>query len=666
MTRTLVVMGVSGSGKTTVGRGLAHGLGWVFTEGDEHHPPDNVSKMAAGTPLTDEDRWPWLAELADWIGRREAGGEDAVLTCSALKRSYRDLLRDGHPSVRFVHLTVSPETLRERLAQRQGHYMPASLLDSQLAALEPLAPGEPGLVLPGDGPPADVVAALAAWVGSLPVTSLSLASGNPTSLKVDALVVGIAKGPKGPVLTPGGGDVVKSLGKGFLTALQGLGATGKAEEVTRVAVMSGKGPAVVVAVGLGETTTSYDGEALRRAAGAAIRALAGTKKVGFALPVADADAVRAVAEGAVLGAYAFTRYRTTSAADQKAPVADVVVVVPDAKDKAAKAALRRAEVVASAVCLTRDLVNTPPSDLHPAELADVAKAECGGAGVTVEVLDEKALTKGGYGGILGVGQGSASPPRLVHLSYKGGRGAKKKVALVGKGITFDSGGLSLKPPTAMEEMKSDMGGAAAVIGAMRAVAQLGLPIDVEAWIPMAENMPSGTAIRPSDVLTMKNGLRVEVNNTDAEGRLILADAISRACDDNPDVVLDVATLTGAQLIALGARTTAVMANDDELRSTIVAAATRAGEPSWAMPLPAELRKGLDSDIADLVNTGPREGGMLTAGIFLQEFVTEGVSWAHLDIAGPAYNSGEAYGYTPHGGTGAAVRTFVQVLEDLGA
>ena len=261
-------------------------------------------------------------------------------------------------------------------------------------------------------------------------------------------------------------------------------------------------------------------------------------------------------------------------------------------------------------------------------------------------------------------QGSEAPPRLVHLSYKGGRGAKQKVALVGKGITFDSGGLSLKPAAAMEEMKMDMGGAAAVIATMRAVAELGLSVDVEAWVPMAENMPSGAAIRPSDVLTMKNGLRVEVTNTDAEGRLILADAIARACEDRPDIVIDVATLTGAQLIALGARTTGVMSNDDDLRGSIVSAAGQAGEPSWAMPLPVELRKGLDSEIADLVNSGPREGGMLTAGLFLKEFVPEGVRWAHLDIAGPAYNSADAYGYTPHGGTGAAVRTFVQVLEDL--
>ena len=496
------------------------------------------------------------------------------------------------------------------------------------------------------------------------MTSLSLAGGTPTSVKADALVVAVAKGPKGLVLVSPADEVGSAIGKGFTSALASLGATGTAEEVTRIVNLGGKGPAVVVAVGLGTAASSYDGEALRRATGAAIRALAGTKKVAVALPATSPDAVRAVGEGAALGGYSFTTYRTSSAGEHKAPVESVVVVVPDPKDKATKAALKRADVVSRAVSLARDLVNTPPSDLHPAELAAIAKAEGSKAGLTVEVLDEKALRKGGYGGIVGVGQGSDAPPRLVHLSYKGGRGAKKKVALVGKGITFDSGGISLKPAAGMEEMKSDMGGAAAVLATMRAVAELGLSVDVEAWIPMAENMPSGAAIRPSDVLTMRSGLRVEVTNTDAEGRLILADAIARAAEDKPDVILDVATLTGAQIVALGARTTGVMGNDDELRTSLVAAAERAGEPSWPMPLPSELRKGLDSDVADLVNSGPREGGMLTAGIFLREFVPEGVSWAHLDIAGPAYNSGEAYGYTTHGGTGSAVRTFVQYLEDL--
>jgi leucyl aminopeptidase len=485
-------------------------------------------------------------------------------------------------------------------------------------------------------------------------------------VKADALVIGIAKGAKGLVLVPPADAVAKALGKGFAAALAGLGATGRAEEVTRVANLGGSSPTVVVAVGLGPEQAKgvmYDGEALRRATGAAVRALAGTRKVAVALPLSTADAVRAVAEGAALGGYTFTKYRSASADDQKVPVGEVVLVVADAKDKATKAAVRRAEIVCRAVMLARDLVNTPPSDLHPAELAEVARTEGAKAGLTVEVLDEKALRKGGFGGILGVGQGSDAPPRLVHLSYKGGRGAKTTVALVGKGITFDSGGLSLKPAAAMEEMKMDMGGAAAVIATMRAVAELGLSVNVEAWVPMAENMPSGAAIRPSDVLSMRSGKRVEVTNTDAEGRIILADAIARAAEDKPDILLDVATLTGAQLVALGARTAGIMSNDDELRTSVVDAAGRAGEPSWPMPLPPELRKGLDSEIADLVNSGPREGGMLTAGLFLKEFVPDGVRWAHLDIAGPAYNSADAYGYTPHGGTGAAVRTFVQFLED---
>jgi leucyl aminopeptidase len=504
------------------------------------------------------------------------------------------------------------------------------------------------------------------------VTSLSLSTSSAASTKVDAVVVGVAKGPKGLVLAPGAEDVAKAVGKGLLPALTGLGATGKAEQVTRLATLGATPAPVLVAVGLGDVPGkggAYDSEVLRRAAGAAVRALAGNGKVALTLAAVGGDLpaqVRAVGEGALLGAYDFSRYRTTGSDDRRAPVRDLVLVVPDAKDKRVRAAARRAEVVARAVGLARDLVNTPPSDLHPAELAEVARTRADAVGVDVDVLEGKALLKGGFGGVVGVGQGSAHGPRLVHLSYKGGKGTSTKVALVGKGITFDSGGLSLKPANAMEEMKSDMGGAAAVIAAMTAVAELALPVDVEAWVPMAENMPSGTAIRPSDVLTMRGGKTVEVNNTDAEGRLILADAIARACEDGPDVVLDAATLTGAQLVALGARTTAVMSNDDALRTAVVEAADRAGEPSWPMPLPAELRKGLDSEVADLVNTGPREGGMLTAGLFLQEFVAEGVRWAHLDIAGPAFNGGEAYGYTPTGGTGAAVRTFVQVLEDLSA
>ncbi len=508
------------------------------------------------------------------------------------------------------------------------------------------------------------------------MASLSLTSSNPARAKVDALVVGVARGPKGLVLTPGSESVATALKKALLPALSGLGATGRAEEITRLATLGATTAPVLVAVGLGDLPHhggTYDAEVLRRAAGAAVRAVAGSRKVALTLSADGTDdretTVRAVAEGALLGAYAFSRYRTpagdaSSPVVRREPVGELVLVLPDARDKALRAAVARAEVVARAVALVRDLVNTPPSDLHPADLAEIARTHAASAGVDVEVLEGKALVKGGFGGLVGVGQGSANGPRLVHLSYRGGQGATTKVALVGKGITFDSGGLSLKPAAAMEEMKADMGGAAAVVAAVAAAAELALAVDVEAWIPMAENMPSGSAIRPSDVLTFRNGMTVEVNNTDAEGRLILADAIARACEDKPDIVLDVATLTGAQLVALGARTTAVMSNDDALRAAVVDAAGRAGEPSWPMPLPPELRKGLDSEVADLLNTGPREGGMLTAGLFLKEFVAPGVRWAHLDIAGPAYNSADAYGYTPHGGTGAAVRTFLQVLEDL--
>ena len=501
--------------------------------------------------------------------------------------------------------------------------------------------------------------------------SLSLSRESAATVTAEAIVLGIARGPSGPVVVPGAQSLEAAFDGRLLPALAGLGATGRAEEVTRLATLGTTTAPVVVAVGLGPVTAdgqAYDAEVLRRATGAAVRALAGASTVALALAGSGgelATVARPVAEGALLGAYAFDRYRTTSSDQHRPPVRELLVLVEDEPDEALTAAVHRAQVVARAVHLARDLVNTPPSDLHPADLADVARERAEAVGVEVEVLQGPALVDGGFGGIVGVGQGSANPPCLVHLSYRGS-GAGPAVALIGKGITFDSGGLSLKPAAAMEEMKCDMGGAAAVLASVAAVAELGLAVDVEAWVPMAENMPSGSAIRPSDVLTLRGGKTVEVNNTDAEGRLILADAIVRACEDGPDVVVDVATLTGAQLVALGARTTAVMANDDDLRAQVVDAAGRAGEPSWPMPLPAELKKGLDSEVADLLNTGPREGGMLTAGLFLQDFVSEGVRWAHLDIAGPAYNSADAYGYTPHGGTGAAVRTFVQLLDDLAA
>ncbi|MGN6243767.1 MAG: leucyl aminopeptidase [Motilibacteraceae bacterium] len=502
------------------------------------------------------------------------------------------------------------------------------------------------------------------------MTTLTLASTAAATTKADALVVGIVPGGGGR-----GGAAVRIVGaladapagKDLARALAAVGATGKAGDVVKVPA-AGLGAPVLVAAGLGDAPArgaAYDLEVLRRAAGAAVRSMAGSGRVALALPADDATTAGAVAEGALLGAYSYLRYRSSSRKPGQEPVEALVLLSEAARDKAVKAAVDRARALAEAVARTRDWVNTPPADLPPAVLAQEAAQTAKARGLEVTVLDEKALTKGGYGGLMGVGKGSSRPPRLVRIAYRHPK-ATTTIAFVGKGITFDSGGLSLKPGASMETMKSDMSGAAAVVAAVAAVADLGLPVNVTAWAPMAENMPSGTAQRPSDVLTIYGGKTVEVLNTDAEGRLVLADALVAACAEEPSVVVDVATLTGAQLVALGSRTSAIMANDDVLRNRLHELATEAGEQMWPMPLPAELRPSLDSQVADIANMGDRYGGMLVAGLFLQDFVADGVRWAHLDIAGPAFNEGEPYGYTPKGGTGAAVRTLVRLAEAVAA
>ena len=502
------------------------------------------------------------------------------------------------------------------------------------------------------------------------MATLTLSTSKPTTLKVDALVVGFAKTPDGFVLLPGAEEVDKAFQGKIAETVAAMGNLGNPNEVSKLSSLGATTAPIVVAVCVGKAagaknggTPTYDHESLRRAAGAAARALAGTAKVGLVLPAETPEDAAGVAEGALLGAYAFRSFRVTSLDRNRPPVESFTLISGAARDRAVKAAAARAGTVVEAVHLARDWVNMPPGDLPPAELAARAVTAAKAAGVTVEVLDEKALKKAGFGGVLGVGQGSSRPPRLVKLSYRGGRG-KTNLALVGKGITFDSGGLSLKPSTAMEWMKSDMGGAAAIIAAITAIARLGLKVNVTAWAPMAENMPSGSAQRPSDVLTIYGGTTVEVLNTDAEGRLVLADGIARASEDEPDILIDVATLTGAQLVALGARTSGVMANDDALQQAIVAAAGEAGEQMWPMPLPVELRTAMESTVADIANMGDKYGGMLTAGLFLKEFVGPGIRWAHLDIAGPSYNDAAPHGYTPKGGTGHPVRTLVRLAEQL--
>ncbi|MEV0981569.1 leucyl aminopeptidase [Streptomyces sp. NPDC049915] len=508
------------------------------------------------------------------------------------------------------------------------------------------------------------------------MTALTLSTAAASGLRADAIVIGVAKGTRSKsgdlVVAPGAEAVDKAYDGRLAAVLETLGASGAEGEVTKLPAPAGFKAPLVIAVGLGaepEKDETYDAEALRRAAGVAARTLTGTKKAAFALPLTDAADAGAVAEGVLLGAYSFDVYKQNGrqakndakAKNGKAPLAEAVLLGGKPRDAAYKGALARATAVGEELNRARDLINTPPNDLTPQSFAAIAQTAAKEHGIRVQVLDEKALTKGGYGGILGVGGGSAAAPRLVKLSYTSSK-AKKHLAFVGKGITYDSGGISLKPAGHNETMKCDMSGAAAVFAAVVAAARLGLEVNVTGWLALAENMPSGSAVRPGDVLRMYSGKTVEVLNTDAEGRLVLGDALWAASEEKPDAIIDVATLTGAMMLALGSRTFGVMANDDAFRAAVHEAAEEVGEPAWPMPLPEHLRKGMDSQVADIANMGERMGGGLVAGLFLREFVGEDIPWAHLDIAGPAFNEGGPFGYTPKGGTGTAVRTLVRVAE----
>lgn len=498
----------------------------------------------------------------------------------------------------------------------------------------------------------------------------------------------------------------------LVTLLPSLGFSGAQDSVVRLPSSSVtgqgyRGPATILVVGVGtgwadtdplavitddEAALGYDQTGLlRRAAGRATRALAGTDSAVLALPALCEEQLAAVVHGAALGAYSWSATKNEDRPGQEktskwtSPLKSIFIVSPLADTPEGQEAMAGALALAQATALTRDLVNEPPNRLTPQVFAERARAAGQAAGIRVEIWDAPALVEQGFGGILGVAQGSVHPARLVRLEWSpvhateaaGGRtssqaegdgaaGRPKHVALIGKGITFDSGGLSLKPASSMPEMKSDMAGAATVLGAIVTAARLALPIRVTAWLALAENMPGADAQRPSDVITMFDGTTVEVTNTDAEGRLVMADALARAVTEEPDAVLDVATLTGAQIVALGDHVAAVMGTPD-LREEVVAAAQRAGESFWPMPLPAHLRATLDSPFADLRNTkvGSRAGGMLSAGLFLREFVGRR-PWAHLDIAGPAYNDSSPWGLTPTGGTGMGVSTLVELLRSLSA
>jgi leucyl aminopeptidase len=464
-------------------------------------------------------------------------------------------------------------------------------------------------------------------------------------------------------LGPGADIVDAALGGGLAEFMAETEFEGKRGETLPVPTQGRLRAKAVMLVGMGEPD-ELDADALRRAGAALARRAAKVKSVATTLldcapeSLAPDAAAQALAEGVGLGSYQFLKYKGEAKASQLTRV-----VVLGRRDAKVRGGIERGRRIAEAVRWARDLVNEPAAGKSPDDIAKLARSLARTSGLKVKVLAGEQLARERMGGVLGVGQGSARPPRFVRLAYEP-PGAKRTLAFVGKGVVFDSGGLSIKPASGMETMKTDMSGAAAVLAAMSALRDLGVKNRVIGYVPLVENMPSGSAIRPGDVLRHRNGKTVEVLNTDAEGRLILADALVYAEDERPDAIVDLATLTGACMVALGDKVAGLMGNDDAWVEQVRAAAGAAGESVWPLPLPEEYRKLLDSEVADLrnVSTGGY-GGALTAGLFLKEFVRE-APWAHLDIAGPARAAADD-AHVTKGGTGFGVRTLVELARRYG-
>jgi leucyl aminopeptidase len=487
---------------------------------------------------------------------------------------------------------------------------------------------------------------------SMTKIKLAISETSPVPAKTTAYVIGVTA--DGAKLTAS----KSSLDSKFLATInfESLGVSGVLGKTTKV---SGPQSSLLVLIGLG---SEKDLDSLRFIGGVAARELGGLEQVVIDVPLKSTSETLALYEGFLLGNYDYQNYKSKP---QKRKLSKLTIV---SKFKPKPAELSEVETIVSAVHACRDLVNQPANDLYPEAMTKHAKLASKGLPIKIKVWEEKDLISAGLGGIHAVGKGSTRPPRLVKLEYKPA-GAKVSLALVGKGITFDTGGLSLKPAESMVGMKYDMTGAAAVMQALVAIASLGIKVKAAAWLCLAENMPSGSATRPNDIIKIRNGKTVEVLNTDAEGRLVLADGLSMAVEESPDYLIDVATLTGAATIALGNRYAGLMGDLDAIKK-VEKASESVGELVWHMPLPEELRPLLDSDIADLANVkiGNRAGGMLIGGLFLREFVgsdqASKPAWAHLDIAGPANNDSAAYGHTPKGATGVTVRTLIQLARDL--
>ncbi len=490
--------------------------------------------------------------------------------------------------------------------------------------------------------------------------SLAFSVAAPPVDRVAAELLAVPIGT-GRELGPAADAVDAALDGGLDAFMQEADFQGKAGESLAVPTRARLRADAAVLVGVGKLAELTADDLRRAAAAVARRARKVTSVATTLVDLADGagierpDAAQAVAEGFVLGSYQFVKYK----AERDVSKLKKVIIVGRSSARV-DAALERGATISDAVTWARDMVNEPSGAKSPAAFASAARKLLRGTGVMIKVMTEAEIKAEGLGGVLGVGQGSANPPRLVKATYSPS-GAKAFVALVGKGVVFDSGGLSIKTSSGMETMKTDMSGAAAVLATLSVLKDLGIKTKVVAYVPMVENMPSGTAIRPGDVLKIRNGKTVEVLNTDAEGRLILADALSLAAEDKPDAVVDLATLTGACMVALGEKIAGLMGNRDSWTEQVRAAADAAGEPVWPLPLPSDYRKLLDSEVADLRNISTSHyGGAITAALFLSEFA-DGVPWAHLDIAGPARASNDD-GYLVKGGTGYGVRTLVELID----
>jgi leucyl aminopeptidase len=478
----------------------------------------------------------------------------------------------------------------------------------------------------------------------------------PASIACDVLAVPVYKGGEPG---PGGADIERKIGTTFKELLDGARLKGEPGDALTIPTL-GKLPATrLLLVGVGEKGAG--GDAARKAGATVARRTGSSVKVATTVPQAikgkAADAAGAFVEGYLLAAYRFDRYKNGDGRASKTK--EVRLLAGRGWDaRSVNKVVDRASVVAEGTMLARDLTNTPAGDFYPESFVVEARRVAKGLPLTVRVLTEKELKAGKYGGILGVGQGSSKPPRLVEIRYRPA-GSKRHVALVGKGITFDSGGINLKTD-GLDWMKMDMAGGAAVLGTMLAIGRLKPKVAVTALICTAENMPGGKALHPGDVITMKGGKTVEIGNTDAEGRLVMADGIVHARDQKADVVIDIATLTGACMIALGDKAFGIMGNRQNEVEAMLRAADDAGERAWQLPLYDDYKKKIDSEIADLRNIGDRYGGAITAGLFLREFAGD-TPWLHLDIAGPARSTSEEF-ETVKGATGVGVRTLVRYIE----